>query len=95
MVPYCEIQADIKHLEEVLSDESREWSCDECRKDHERLLLELKELAMFRCLFQSHDDVCYRTRIGDAADNEAEKIYEAIQFVYSRVKWNGGNQNGL
>ena len=87
MVPYYEIQEDIKHLEDALNDKSREWSCDECRKDHERLLLELKELAMFRCLFQSHDEADlspYRE------DSEMAKIYEAIQFVYERVRRNGG-----
>jgi len=40
-----ELESDIEHLEEVLRDFK---GCDECRKDHERLLAYLKELLSFR-----------------------------------------------
>lgn len=40
-----ELESDIQHLEEVLKDFK---GCDECRKDHERLLAYLKELQSFR-----------------------------------------------
>lgn len=40
-----ELESDIQHLEEVLKDFK---GCDECRKDHERLLAYLKELLSFR-----------------------------------------------
>lgn len=40
-----ELESDIQHLEEVLKDFK---GCDECRKDHERLLAYLKELSAFR-----------------------------------------------
>lgn len=92
MVPYTDILDDIKHLEDVLVDEDREWSCVECRKDHERLLKELKELIMFRNLFKTHDDL---RGLLDEHDDEMEKIYQAIQFVYTRKKWNGGHPNDL
>ena len=40
-----ELESDIQHLEETLKDFK---GCDECRKDHERLLAYLKELRVFR-----------------------------------------------
>lgn len=40
-----ELESDIQHLEEALKDFK---GCDECRKDHERLLAYLKELLAFR-----------------------------------------------
>lgn len=40
-----ELEEDIKHCEEVLAD----WhGCDECKADHERLLLYMKELLEYR-----------------------------------------------
>lgn len=40
-----ELEEDIKHCEEVLSD----WhGCDECKADHERLLSYMKELLEYR-----------------------------------------------
>ena len=39
-----ELQSDIEHLRQTLSDISHKWSCAECRQDHERLLRELEEL---------------------------------------------------
>lgn len=38
----------IDHLEEMLADENHEWSCEECRKEHEQLLGWLKELKGLR-----------------------------------------------
>lgn len=49
-----ELLSDIEHLEEVLSDPEREWSCEDCRKDHERLLRFLKELLGRRKYGSSH-----------------------------------------
>ena len=49
-----ELLSDIEHLEEVLSDPEREWSCEDCRKDHERLLRYLKELLWRRKYGSSH-----------------------------------------
>lgn len=40
-----ELESDIQHLEEMLKDFK---GCDECKKDHERLLSYLKELQTFR-----------------------------------------------
>lgn len=40
----------IKHLEEVLEDENREWSCKECREEHIQLLEFLRELEDSRKL---------------------------------------------
>ena len=40
-----ELESDIQHLEEALNNFK---GCDECRKDHERLLAYLKELRAFR-----------------------------------------------
>ena len=39
----------IEHLEEMLSDNNREWNCEECRQEHEQLLVRLKELRERRC----------------------------------------------
>lgn len=38
----------IDHLEEMLANENHEWSCEECRKEHEQLLGWLKELKGLR-----------------------------------------------
>lgn len=38
----------IIHLEETLSDESHQWSCAECRAEHEQLLDWLKELKALK-----------------------------------------------
>lgn len=38
----------IRHLEEVLEDENREWSCKECREEHIQLLEFLRELKESR-----------------------------------------------
>ncbi len=40
-----ELESDIEHLKDVLKDFK---GCDECRKDHERLLGYLRELQAFR-----------------------------------------------
>ena len=37
----------IKHIEEILSDNNREW-CDECMREHEQLLEWLRELKALR-----------------------------------------------
>lgn len=34
----------INHLENTLSDNEHEWSCEDCKKEHEQLLEWLKEL---------------------------------------------------
>lgn len=34
----------IEHLEESLQDESRKWTCEECKNEHIQLLEWLKEL---------------------------------------------------
>ena len=39
----------IIHLEEMLSDNNREW-CDECRREHEQLLEWLRELKVLRLM---------------------------------------------
>lgn len=38
----------IKHLEETLSNPNHEWSCAECKAEHEQLLKWLKELKALR-----------------------------------------------
>lgn len=38
----------IKHLEEKIEDKDYEWSCEECRQEHEQLLGWLKELNGLR-----------------------------------------------
>lgn len=38
----------IDHLEEMLADENHEWTCEECRQEHEQLLGWLKELKGLR-----------------------------------------------
>ena len=38
----------IKHLLEMLSDTDHEWSCEECREEHEQLLKWLVELKGLR-----------------------------------------------
>lgn len=38
----------IDHLEEMLADENHEWTCEECRQEHEQLLGWLKELKDLR-----------------------------------------------
>lgn len=38
----------IKHLEETLSNPDHEWSCEECKAEHEQLLMWLKELKSLR-----------------------------------------------
>ena len=38
----------IKHLEETLSNPNHEWSCAECKAEHEQLLAWLKELKELR-----------------------------------------------
>ena len=45
-VSTAELDSDIEHLEEVLQGEFK--GCDECRKDHERLLSYMKELKWYR-----------------------------------------------
>lgn len=45
----------IKHLEETLSDNNREWDCDECRREHEQLLEWLRELQYLRGVRQRND----------------------------------------
>lgn len=46
----------IKHLEEILSDPNHEWSCEECKKEHEDLLRYLEELKAYRKLFDSPEE---------------------------------------
>lgn len=41
-------QEAIKHLEEILTDDQREWSCAECKAEHEELLSWLKHYAQIR-----------------------------------------------
>lgn len=43
-----ELLSDIEHLKEVLNDPDREWSCEECKQDHIRLLGYLEELKRRR-----------------------------------------------
>ena len=38
----------IKHLEETLNNPEHEWSCAECKAEHEQLLAWLKELKELR-----------------------------------------------
>lgn len=38
----------IKHLEETLNNPNHEWSCAECKAEHEQLLAWLKELKELR-----------------------------------------------
>lgn len=38
----------IEHLEETLNSQDHQWSCAECRSEHEQLLEWLKELRELR-----------------------------------------------
>lgn len=38
----------IRHLEETLNNPEHEWSCAECKAEHEQLLMWLKELKELR-----------------------------------------------
>jgi len=40
----------IEHLKESLSDQNHEWSCVECKKEHEQLLRWLEELKEIKDL---------------------------------------------
>ena len=42
------LNEDIWHLELILDDSEHEWSCEECKQDHMRLLQYLKELRAYR-----------------------------------------------
>lgn len=42
------LRESIEHLEEMLNDSLRVWSCAECRKEHEQLYEFLKELEQRR-----------------------------------------------
>lgn len=43
----------IDHLEETLSNQDHQWSCAECRSEHEQLLNWLKELKELRFILNT------------------------------------------
>ncbi len=61
-----ELESDIQRIEETLKDFK---GCDECRKDHERLLAYLKELQFFR----KARDMVLITLFSENANTERKK----------------------
>lgn len=48
------LQEGIDHLKELLAEDN--FGCEECRKDHERLLMWLLELSLYRQCLNIHDE---------------------------------------
>ena len=46
----------IQHLTETLSNSNHNWSCDECKQEHEQLLDWLLELKYLRSLINSYNN---------------------------------------
>ena len=69
----------IQHLEETLADDKHEWSCDECKAEHEQLLSWLKELKVIK---EAKGDLISR----EALKKRFKATHEAM-FSLKRVKY--------
>lgn len=67
----------IKHLQETISDNTKEWSCQECKSEHVQLLKWLEELKQFRgetvLKYRHGNYVTYR--VDYLLDNLSKEIY--------------------
>jgi hypothetical protein len=51
------LEGSIRHLRDLLSDPTKDWGCDDCRKDHELLYEFLKELRAYRATGMNAEEI--------------------------------------
>ena len=72
------LQEGIDHLKELLAEDN--FGCDECRKDHEQLLMWLAELRLYRRCLEIDDDNAPDMKNFDSPDFMIE--YSLFEKLY-------------
>lgn len=80
------LQEGIDHLREVLT--KNEFGCEECRKEHEQLLMWLVELKFYRVNLGISDEDTL-----DTESNEAMVDYALFEKVFDPMYCNGEEEN--
>ena len=78
MVMVMELDAAIKHLQDILSDPDKEWGCESCKQEHIDLLGFLLELKSYRELPKG--DLISRSALLSKIDEERKYLVAREQL---------------